>query len=161
MKDILRHLFEYKSFSRKEAYDILTNIAVGKYDTHQIAAFMTTYGMRSIRVEELGGFRDAMYDLCLKVDFKGYDLIDLCGTGGDGKNMPVTGLVKRSLLPINDIGCWQLWIIAVISTIEVWLGHITIGFDQSISSSKSTLKRKPTKDAAESVIHFRMPAMVR
>jgi anthranilate phosphoribosyltransferase len=64
----------------------LTNIATGKYDPHQIAAFMTTYGMRSIRVEELGGFRDAMYDLCLKVDFDGYDLIDMCGTGGDGKN---------------------------------------------------------------------------
>ncbi|NGM60378.1 anthranilate phosphoribosyltransferase [Sphingobacterium sp. SGG-5] len=86
MKEILRHLFEYKSFSRKEAYEILTNIATGKYDSHQIAAFMTTYGMRSIRVEELGGFRDAMYDLCLKVDFDGYDLIDMCGTGGDGKN---------------------------------------------------------------------------
>ena len=86
MKEILRHLFEYKSFSRKEAYEILTNIATGKYDSHQIAAFMTTYGMRSIRVEELGGFRDAMYDLCLKIDFDGYDLIDMCGTGGDGKN---------------------------------------------------------------------------
>lgn len=86
MKEILRHLFEYKTFSRKEAYDILTHIATGKYDTHQIAAFMTTYGMRSIRVEELAGFRDAMYDLCLKVDFAGYDLIDMCGTGGDGKN---------------------------------------------------------------------------
>ncbi|GGH05483.1 anthranilate phosphoribosyltransferase [Sphingobacterium alkalisoli] len=86
MKKILAHLFEYKSFSRKEAYDILTNIATGKYDSHQIAAFMTTYGMRSIRVEELGGFRDAMYDLCLKVNFDGYDLIDMCGTGGDGKN---------------------------------------------------------------------------
>ncbi|WP_159634340.1 anthranilate phosphoribosyltransferase [Sphingobacterium composti Ten et al. 2007 non Yoo et al. 2007] len=86
MKEILRHLFEYKSFSRKEAYEILTNIATGKYDTHQIAAFMTAYGMRSIRVEELGGFRDAMYDLCLKMDFQGYDLIDMCGTGGDGKN---------------------------------------------------------------------------
>jgi len=86
MKDILRHLFEYKSFTREQAYEILTNIATGKYDTHQIAAFMTTYGMRSIRVEELGGFRDAMYDLCLKVDFSGYDLIDMCGTGGDGKN---------------------------------------------------------------------------
>lgn len=86
MKEILRHLFEYKSFSRQEAYEILTNIATGKYDTHQIAAFMTAYGMRSIRVEELGGFRDAMYDLCLKMDFKGYDLIDMCGTGGDGKN---------------------------------------------------------------------------
>ncbi len=86
MKDILRHLFEYKSFSRSEAYEILTNIATGKYESHQIAAFMTTYGMRSIRVEELGGFRDAMYDLCLKMDFDGYDLIDMCGTGGDGKN---------------------------------------------------------------------------
>ena len=86
MKEILRHLFEYKSFTRQEAYEILTNIATGKYDTHQIAAFMTAYGMRSIRVEELGGFRDAMYDLCLKMDFQGYDLIDMCGTGGDGKN---------------------------------------------------------------------------
>lgn len=86
MKEILRHLFEYKSFSRQEAYNILTNIATGKYDSHQIAAFMTTYGMRSIRVEELAGFRDAMYDLCLKIDFSGYDLIDMCGTGGDGKN---------------------------------------------------------------------------
>jgi len=86
MKEILAHLFEYKSFTRKEAYDILTNIATGKYDSHQIAAFMTIYGMRSIRVEELGGFRDAMYDLCIKLDFDGYDLIDMCGTGGDGKN---------------------------------------------------------------------------
>ncbi|MEI5985581.1 MULTISPECIES: anthranilate phosphoribosyltransferase [Sphingobacterium] len=86
MKEILAHLFEYKSFTRKEAYDILTNIATGKYDSHQIAAFMTIYGMRSIRVEELGGFRDAMYDLCNKLDFDGYDLIDMCGTGGDGKN---------------------------------------------------------------------------
>jgi len=86
MKKILAHLFEYKSFSRKEAYDILTNIATGKYDTHQIAAFMTIYGMRSIRVEELGGFRDAMYDLCHQINFDGLDLIDMCGTGGDGKN---------------------------------------------------------------------------
>src|SRR5690606_3771147 len=80
------HLFEYKTFTKAEAYEILTNIATGKYDSHQIAAFMTTYGMRSIRVEELSGFRNAMYDLCLKMEFPGYDLIDLCGTGGDGKN---------------------------------------------------------------------------
>lgn len=86
MKEILAHLFEYKTFTKEEAYTILTNIATGKYDTHQIAAFMTTYGMRSIRVEELSGFRNAMYDLCIQLDFKGYELIDLCGTGGDGKN---------------------------------------------------------------------------
>lgn len=86
MKRILAHLFEFKTFTRSEAYEILTHIASGKYNHSQIAAFMTAYGMRSIRVEELEGFRDAMYDLCLKLDFPGYKLIDLCGTGGDGKN---------------------------------------------------------------------------
>ncbi len=86
MKEILTHLFEYKTFTKEEAYTILTNIATGKYDSHQIAAFMTAYGMRSIRVDELSGFRNAMYDLCVQLEFPGYDLIDLCGTGGDGKN---------------------------------------------------------------------------
>ena len=86
MKKILAHLFEFKSFTRQEAYDILTNIAQGKYNHSQMAAFLTAYNMRSIRDVELEGFRDAMYDLCLKMDFKDYELIDLCGTGGDGKN---------------------------------------------------------------------------
>ncbi len=86
MKQILAHLFEFKTFTKSEAYEILTNIASGKYNNSQIAAFMTAYGMRSIRVEELEGFRDAMYDLCLKLDLPGYNLIDLCGTGGDSKN---------------------------------------------------------------------------
>lgn len=86
MKKILAHLFEFKSFSRQQAYEILTNIATGKYNTSQMAAFLTAYNMRSIRDVELEGFRDAMYDLCLKLDFSGYELIDLCGTGGDGKN---------------------------------------------------------------------------
>ncbi|MFC3196781.1 anthranilate phosphoribosyltransferase [Parapedobacter deserti] len=86
MKEILAHLFEFKTFTKGEAYEILTNIASGRYNNSQIAAFMTAYGMRSIRVEELEGFRDAMYDLCLQLEFPGYKLIDLCGTGGDGKN---------------------------------------------------------------------------
>jgi anthranilate phosphoribosyltransferase len=86
MKKILSHLFESKTFSKEEAYEILTNITSGKYNASQMAAFMAAYCMRSITVEELAGFRDAMLDLCLKLDFKGYNLIDLCGTGGDGKN---------------------------------------------------------------------------
>jgi anthranilate phosphoribosyltransferase len=86
MKQILAHLFEYKTFSRQEAYTILNNITAGTYNSSQIVAFMTAFSMRSIRVEELLGFREAMYDLAIKVDFEGRPLIDLCGTGGDGKN---------------------------------------------------------------------------
>lgn len=86
MKKILAHLFENRSFSRAEAQKILISIARGEYQSAQIAAFITAYGMRNITVQELQGFRDAMLDLCIKVDLSGYDLIDLCGTGGDGKD---------------------------------------------------------------------------
>lgn len=86
MKKILNHLFENKTFSREEARKILTAIALGEFNSSQIAAFITAYCMRNITVEELQGFRDSMLDLCLKVDFSGFELVDLCGTGGDGKD---------------------------------------------------------------------------
>lgn len=86
MKRILNHLFENKSFSREEARNILISITKGEFNSSQIAAFITAYAMRNITVDELQGFRDAMLDLGIKADFAGYDLIDLCGTGGDGKD---------------------------------------------------------------------------
>ncbi len=86
MKQILNYLFENKAFSKDEAREILTAISVGKYNNSQITAFMTAYCMRSITVNELEGFRDAMLDLCLPVDMGGMEMIDLCGTGGDGKD---------------------------------------------------------------------------
>lgn len=86
MKAILNHLFENKTFTKEQSKEILTNIAQGQYNNSQMAAFMTAYCMRSITVDELEGFRDAMLDLCLQADLETNDLVDLCGTGGDGKD---------------------------------------------------------------------------
>ncbi len=86
MKEILNQLFEYKSLDKGTAKEILKNLAQGEYNQSQVAAFLTVYLMRSITVEELEGFRDAMLELCVPVDIPEYDAIDLCGTGGDGKN---------------------------------------------------------------------------
>ncbi len=87
MKDILNHLFSQKTFSASQSKEILTQIAEGKFNTAQVAAFMTAYCMRTITVEELSGFREAMLALCLPLNLaKDYNLIDLCGTGGDGKD---------------------------------------------------------------------------
>jgi anthranilate phosphoribosyltransferase len=86
MKAILNYLFENKTFTREQSRDILTRIAQGEFNNSQMAAFMTAYCMRSITVDELEGFRDAMLDLCLPADVGTNELIDLCGTGGDGKD---------------------------------------------------------------------------
>jgi anthranilate phosphoribosyltransferase len=86
MKNILSHLFEYRLLSKEQSKDMLIGISTGKYSTSEIASFLTIYAMRSITVEELEGFRDAMLELCLAVDLSAYDPIDVCGTGGDGKD---------------------------------------------------------------------------
>lgn len=86
MREILNHLFEHKTLDRDEAERVLVNIAGGRYSEPEIAAFLTIYLMRSITVEELKGFRDALLNLCIRVDFDGMETLDLCGTGGDGKD---------------------------------------------------------------------------
>jgi anthranilate phosphoribosyltransferase len=86
MKNILNYLFEYKALSKEQAREVLVGITQGNYNHSEIAAFLTVYAMRSVTVQELEGFRDAMLDLCLHVDLSAYDPMDLCGTGGDGKD---------------------------------------------------------------------------
>jgi len=86
MKKILQYLFEHKTLSRDQAKEVLVNIGKGIYNEHEITAFMTVYLMRSITIDELMGFRDALLELCVQVDFNEYETIDIVGTGGDGKN---------------------------------------------------------------------------
>lgn len=86
MKKILQYLFEYKTLSREQAKEILINISKSMYNETEVAAFVTVFLMRSITIEELHGFRNALLELCIKVDLNGYQTLDIVGTGGDGKN---------------------------------------------------------------------------
>ncbi len=86
MKQILNRLINQETLSQQEAYDVLVNISKGQYNPYQITAFLTIYMTRSITVNELGGFRQALLDLCLPIDLSDFNTIDLCGTGGDGKD---------------------------------------------------------------------------
>jgi len=86
MQDILKRLFNNEKLSREEAKSVLIDIAGEKHNNSLIASFLTVYLMRSITVEELAGFREAMLELCVPVHIEAYDAIDLCGTGGDGKD---------------------------------------------------------------------------
>lgn len=85
MRKILQYLFEHNSLSRSEAYDVMMNIGRGVYNEHEITSFMTVYLMRTITIAELQGFRDALLELCVPVALED-DVIDIVGTGGDGKN---------------------------------------------------------------------------
>lgn len=86
MKQILYQLFEHQYLRREEAREILQNITSGKYNDAQIASLITVFLMRSISVEELIGFREALLEMRIPVDLSDFEPIDIVGTGGDGKN---------------------------------------------------------------------------
>jgi anthranilate phosphoribosyltransferase len=86
MKQLLNRLINQESISSEEAKNVLVNISNRKYNQSQIASFLTIFMMRSITLEELKGFRDALLELCIPIDLADFNTIDLCGTGGDGKD---------------------------------------------------------------------------
>ncbi len=86
MKDILTRLFNHEELTSEETKEILLNITREKYPEAQIAALLTAFQMRTITVDELIGFREALMETRIPIDFSPYRPIDIVGTGGDGKN---------------------------------------------------------------------------
>ncbi|WP_235296778.1 anthranilate phosphoribosyltransferase [Portibacter marinus] len=86
MKKVLERLFNHEELSREEANVLMREIADEKYNEMQLASLLTIYRMRPISIAEFAGFREALLDLMIKVDYDRSLLIDMCGTGGDGKN---------------------------------------------------------------------------
>jgi len=86
MKQILTQLFNHQSLTKQEAAEVMKNIAAGKYNDAQIAAFISVFLMRSIELDEVIGFRDALLELAIPMDLSEFDALDIVGTGGDGKN---------------------------------------------------------------------------
>ena len=86
MKAILTRLFNHEELTTEEARQLLLNISRGIYPEAQVAALLTVFQMRSITVDELAGFREALMETRIHINFAPYRPIDIVGTGGDGKN---------------------------------------------------------------------------
>ncbi|HVG41643.1 MAG TPA: anthranilate phosphoribosyltransferase, partial [Chitinophagaceae bacterium] len=86
MKKILQHLFEYKTLDYKDSKEVIINMAKGVYNDAEMTAFIIAFLMRSVTIDELQGFRDGLLELCVPVDLDGCKVMDIVGTGGDGKN---------------------------------------------------------------------------
>ena len=86
LQPTLKRLFEYNTLSREEAHDILVNITSENYSKSEVVAFLSVFMMRSVTVDELSGFRDGLLEQCKNIDLSEFNTIDMCGTGGDGKN---------------------------------------------------------------------------
>lgn len=84
--EVLKKLIDLKELSSNEARELMSSIAQGNVNDAQVSAMLTLFLVRSISLNELVGFREILLDLAEPVDLGDVPTIDLCGTGGDGKN---------------------------------------------------------------------------
>jgi len=83
---LIEKLINQETLTKAESSVVLNNITNGVYNDSQIVVVVTALQMRSVTADELNGFRDALLEASTKVNLKVEDCIDVCGTGGDGKN---------------------------------------------------------------------------
>ncbi|SHI87964.1 anthranilate phosphoribosyltransferase [Hymenobacter daecheongensis DSM 21074] len=86
MKQFLAPLFDQQTLTQAQAHEALSLLGQGAANPAETAAFLAVYRMRPITVPELAGFRDALLDLCRDPELGTRDLLDIVGTGGDGKD---------------------------------------------------------------------------
>ncbi len=86
LKVYLQKRLESQALSQAEACEALSIMGGGHANNSQIAAFIASYIMLPVSVAELMGFREAMLSLAHILDFSDLDPMDVCGTGGDGKD---------------------------------------------------------------------------
>lgn len=85
MKELLEDLLAGKRLSVEESRHLMHQLLHESVGDSQAAALLTVFRMRRLAVEELEGFSLALLDLSIKVDLSAFELIDVCGTGGDNK----------------------------------------------------------------------------
>ncbi|WP_419868167.1 anthranilate phosphoribosyltransferase [Chryseobacterium sp. CT-SW4] len=86
MKEILQYLFNQNTLSKSEAKAIMIEIAQNKFNTTEVASFISIFLMRNITLDELEGFREALLQMAIPVNLHTHETVDIVGTGGDGKN---------------------------------------------------------------------------
>lgn len=86
MKNLLLKIMNHQALNYTEAKEVIYAINNEAFNDYQLVAIMTGLQMKGIELDELKGFQDALLETAIQVDLNKYNGIDLCGTGGDGKN---------------------------------------------------------------------------
>jgi len=86
IKDAIKEVVQFKDLSVEDAYEVASEIMNGNATTSQISALLISLRMKGETVDELTGFVKVMREKAVSIPCNKKDVIDTCGTGGDGKH---------------------------------------------------------------------------
>ncbi|WP_045826145.1 anthranilate phosphoribosyltransferase [Teredinibacter turnerae] len=73
--------------SQDEMVEVMTAVMSGQATPAQIGGFLVALRMKSESLDEITGAAMVMRELATKVEVSANNLVDTCGTGGDGANL--------------------------------------------------------------------------
>lgn len=85
MKTYFEKLSQGYSLTHQEAYHLMGGLMQNELNESQTAAVLSFYRSRSITLQELSGIKEALEERSIRLEFD-QATIDVCGTGGDGRN---------------------------------------------------------------------------
>ncbi len=86
IKQAIAKVIERKHLSQAEAEAMMSQIMQGEATQAQIGAYLTALRMKGETVAEIVGSAKAMRAASVKIQPQTADLVDTCGTGGDGSH---------------------------------------------------------------------------
>lgn len=86
IREALTQVLDHESLSAEQAEAVMDEIMTGMATPAQVAGFLIALRMKGETVEEIAGFARAMRRAAIPVEPSRDDVIDTCGTGGDGAN---------------------------------------------------------------------------
>ena len=84
IKEALKKAVDRQSLTREEMQGVMEEIMTGNTTDAQIGAFLTALSMKGESVDEITGAAWVMRAKAAKIPLKNRDVVDTCGTGGDG-----------------------------------------------------------------------------
>lgn len=86
MNYLFDKLLHHEHLTFEESRSFMFAIEEEKFTAEAISGMLMIIQMRGAQLEEMRGFRSALLELSQQVELDNEHAIDLCGTGGDGKN---------------------------------------------------------------------------
>ena len=87
IKDAISHIVDREDLSRADLEAAMRQIMTGNATPTQIGGFLAGLRAKGETVDEIAAAAKVMRELALSVKVAGDNLVDTCGTGGDGKSL--------------------------------------------------------------------------
>lgn len=86
INELIKKVVRLENLTESESREITNQLMKGEFKSSQIGALLTALSIKGETNDEILGFAKGLRDNMISLDYENDNIIDTCGTGGDGLN---------------------------------------------------------------------------